>query len=400
MSQKLLRALVDWKAPLKQLKRNRTAVPQLFSSPECVSAGGAVSAAVIDFREYCAPGREKELSDFLYKASHMVANTAQKHARVVALTTSHGTNLQAGMVEGLVRSLSKELAGKGGVVNMINVTNDSKDARVGACDFFASDGAAFVNGQRVDIEQPDRKSLEYYENRAKGKAVVTGAARGIGFETVKELKRLGFDVYGVDHPGGDFTALEKLGVEGVVKVDVTDESSGNVIGDKVGGDVNLMVHAAGITRDKTMKRMKPNLWDDVLSVNLFAIQRIDQQLIESGVYNNGARIIGISSTSGVAGNLGQGNYAASKSGLIGYIEDMNGKHEEFSWNNVAPGFIKTDMTANLPLINEVVTTRVLTPLMTMGEPDDVAGVIGWLGVGGKGVRGQTVRVCGGMLAGR
>lgn len=337
----------------------------------------------------------------MFDSSKLIATNAVKDARIVALsTTCNDSMVHASMVEGLVRSLSKELAGRGGVMNMINVTNESEGREVGACDLFTSGRAAFVNGQRVDVEQPDEESLKYYESRGKGKAVVTGAARGIGFETVKELKQLGFDVYGVDHPTGDFGALEKLGVEGILKLDVTDENAGKLIGSEFGGDMNLMVHAAGITRDKTMKKMTSKMWDDVLSVNLFSIQRMDGQLIEAGAYNDGARIVGVSSTSGVAGNLGQGNYAASKSGLIGYAEDMNRKYEKYSWNNVAPGFIKTDMTSNLPLMNEVVTTRVLTPLGTMGEPEDVAAVIGWLGVGGKGVRGQTLRVCGGMLAGR
>jgi len=161
-----------------------------------------------------------------------------------------------------------------------------------------------------------------------------------------------------------------------------------------------MIHAAGITRDKSMKRMSSQLWRDVLNVNLFSIQRIDQQLIEDKGYKGGARIVGVSSTSGIAGNIGQGNYATSKSGLMGYAEDMNGRHPEYTFNNVAPGFIQTDMTSNLPLVNEVVATRILTPLKAAGRPEDVAGAIGWLGVGGMGIRGQTLRVCGGMMVGR
>jgi len=116
------------------------------------------------------------------------------------------------MVEGLVRSLSKELAGRGGVMNMVNVMNES-EGNIAACEFFTSGKSAFINGQRVNVQQPDEESLKFYESRARGTAVVTGAARGIGFETAKEMLSLGFDIYGVDHPAGDFGALESLGVK-------------------------------------------------------------------------------------------------------------------------------------------------------------------------------------------
>ncbi|MDH1103971.1 SDR family oxidoreductase, partial [Pseudomonas mosselii] len=165
--------------------------------------------------------------------------------------------------------------------------------------------------------------------------------------------------------------------------------------------LDIVVHNAGITRDKTLANMTPEYWDAVLAVNLKAPQVLTEALFEGGKLHAGARITLLASVSGIAGNRGQSNYAASKAGLIGFAQAWAPRLAEqgASINAVAPGFIETHMTAAMPMgLREA--GRRLSSLGQGGLPQDVAEAIAWLSQPGSGtVNGQALRVCGQALMG-
>ena len=168
------------------------------------------------------------------------------------------------------------------------------------------------------------------------------------------------------------------------------------------GGVDIVVHNAGITRDKLLVNMDAARWNSVMAVNLQAQLDITQALLDAdGVLKDGARIVCVSSQSGIAGNRGQTNYAASKAGVIGMVRAWGPAFAErgATINAVAPGFIVTEMTAKMPLGTREVGSR-LNSLQQGGLPVDVAETIAWLSQPGSGgVNGQTVRVCGQSLLG-
>ena len=162
-----------------------------------------------------------------------------------------------------------------------------------------------------------------------------------------------------------------------------------------------MVHNAGITRDKTLANMTPEYWDAVLAVNLNAPQVLTKALIDSGNLHDNARVVLLASISGIAGNRGQTNYAASKAGLIGLAQAWAPQLKErgISINAVAPGFIETQMTAHIPFALREAGRR-MSSLGQGGLPQDVAEAVAWLGQPGSGaVSGQALRVCGQSLLG-
>jgi 3-oxoacyl-[acyl-carrier protein] reductase len=161
------------------------------------------------------------------------------------------------------------------------------------------------------------------------------------------------------------------------------------------------VHNAGITRDKKLANMRPDQWDQVLDVNLSAQERIDDALLADGVLNAGGRIVSVSSISGIAGNVGQANYATSKAGVIGMVQSMAPvlAAKDITINAVAPGFIETAMTAAVPLVTREVGRR-MNSLAQGGLPVDVAETVAWFAnPASGGVTGNVVRVCGQSLLG-
>jgi 3-oxoacyl-[acyl-carrier protein] reductase len=161
------------------------------------------------------------------------------------------------------------------------------------------------------------------------------------------------------------------------------------------------VHNAGVTRDKTLGRMTEEMWSTVLGINLTAEERINDALFEHGVLRENGRICCVSSISGVAGNVGQANYATSKAGVIGMVEALApevAKHK-VTINAVAPGFIETKMTQAMPIARREVSRR-MNSLSQAGLPVDVAETIAWYASpGSAGVNGNVVRVCGQSMIG-
>jgi 3-oxoacyl-[acyl-carrier protein] reductase len=186
--------------------------------------------------------------------------------------------------------------------------------------------------------------------------------------------------------------------------DITDAGAPKQIASHVleaHGGVDVVVHNAGITRDKTLGRMSEDLWDSVLAVNLNAPQRIDRELFERKAVRDGGRIIAVSSISGIAGNAGQTNYSTSKAGIIGFVQAWAPVvfKQGVTLNAVAPGFIETQMTAAMPIPTREAGRR-MNSLSQGGLPVDVAETIAWFASPGSGsVNGNVVRVCGQSLLG-
>jgi 3-oxoacyl-[acyl-carrier protein] reductase len=165
------------------------------------------------------------------------------------------------------------------------------------------------------------------------------------------------------------------------------------------GGVDIVVNNAGITRDKTLARMKPEQWDSVLGINLSAVIRTTAAL-EPILRDNG-RIVCLSSIAGLAGNVGQTAYAASKAGIVGFVRATAERLADrgATSNAIAPGFIETRMTAAVPIAIREVARR-LSALGQGGLPEDVAQAIVFLASpGAQGITGRTLRVCGGAFVG-
>jgi 3-oxoacyl-[acyl-carrier protein] reductase len=166
------------------------------------------------------------------------------------------------------------------------------------------------------------------------------------------------------------------------------------------GGVDIVVHNAGVTRDRMLARMPEATWDQVIDINLAAVLAINTKLLE-GALRDGGRVISLSSIAGIAGNTGQTNYSASKAGLIGMTRKLaqDLATRGITVNAVAPGFIETRMTAAVPtMIREV--GRRLAALAQGGQPEDVARTIDFLASpGAAGITGQVLRVCGGAFLG-
>ena len=167
------------------------------------------------------------------------------------------------------------------------------------------------------------------------------------------------------------------------------------------GGLDVLVHNAGVTRDRTIAKMPADRWSELMDINLSSEERINDALLDGGVLPENGRIVCVSSLSGIAGNAGQTNYATSKAGVIGMVEALAPSLAERAQtiNAVAPGFIETQMTAAMPLgVREV--GRRMNSLRQGGLPVDVAETVAFFASpASAGVNGNVVRVCGQSLLG-
>lgn len=237
-------------------------------------------------------------------------------------------------------------------------------------------------------------------------AVVTGAARGIGAAIARTLHRDGATLVVVDIPAaGDHLAAVANAVRGTaLQLDISREDAGQrIIEHAVSrhGRLDIVIHNAGITRDKLLANMDQGRWNSVLAVNIAAQLRINEALLASNHFRDSPRIVSVASTSGIAGNRGQTNYAASKGGVIGMVRATAPLLAEChgSINAVAPGFIETEMTARIPFATREIARR-LNSLQQGGQPGDVAEAIAFLASDAAGgITGEVLRVCGQNLVG-
>ena len=319
-------------------------------------------------------------------------------------------------LEGIVRSVGKELR-KGATANLVRVdlhgeTPTTATDLASTLWFFLQGRSAYVSGQVVRVghaaegRATEIGSARPYEGQI---VVVTGAGRGIGAGIAEVFARDGALVVAVDVPAGGqglASVANKIGGT-ALQLDITAPDAGARIAAHVAqrfgeaARIHTIVHNAGITRDKLLANTDEDRWGSVLEVNLAAQVRINDVLLRPdlpGGLDDGGRIIGVASTSGIAGNRGQTNYAASKAGVVGLVRAMGADprlaERGITVNAVAPGFIETEMTAKIPLATREVARRI-NSLQQGGKPVDVAETIAWLAEpASAALTGQVVRVCG------
>ncbi|MGX7677044.1 3-oxoacyl-ACP reductase [Plantactinospora sp. DSM 117369] len=347
----------------------------------------------------------------LFDFFHPLARALRPSGRVVVFGTppeSCGTPREATAqraLEGLTRSIGKEF-GRGTTAQLVYVAPGAERAVESTLRFLLSGRSAYVSGQVVRIGPAEVPEVDWARPLEGRIALVTGAARGIGAKVAEVLAADGAQVVALDVPAaGDALAEVANAVGGTaVQLDLTAPDAPLRLADHLAdrhGRVDVLVHNAGITRDKTLGRMSPDWWDSVLEVNLTSQERINDVLLDRELIPRGGRLIGVSSIAGIAGNRGQTNYATSKAGVIGLVHSMAPVLAErgITVNAVAPGFIETRLTARIPLVLREAGRR-MNSMAQGGLPVDVAQAIAWFASpGSAGVTGNVVRVCGQSLLG-
>lgn len=369
--------------------------------------GGPVQAVVFD-----ASGlQNSEQGEALYACFHEVVRSIQPCGRVLVLgrppeeCTDPRQAVVQRALEGFVRALGKELK-RGITAQTLWVSQGAEPHLTGALGFLLSPRSAYVSGQVLRLQAVgDPVAFDGARPLAGQKIMVTGAARGIGAAIAKVLARDGAQVIGVDVPQAQ-DALQQVmaDIQGkAMPLDITTPSAIDALTQaaQADGGWDGVVHNAGITRDKTLARMAPHGWNTLVQVNLVAPELITQALLEAGALKPKARLVCVSSISGIAGNVGQTNYAYSKAGVIGLVQAWAPRlaRQGMAINAVAPGFIETQMTASIPLAIREAGRR-MNAMGQGGQPVDVAEAIAWLlSPASQGVNGQVLRVCGQSLIG-
>ena len=367
-------------------------------------------ALVVDASALSGPADLKQLYTFLHTHLPRLARSG----RVVVLGRPVDEARSAlvasarAALEGFTRSLAKELGAKGATANLVYVSEGAEERAACVLRFLLSYASAFVTAQPLRVTSTAAWSGEDpWSKPLSGKiALVTGSARGIGEATARVLAAEGAHVVCLDRPDDDeplSVVAREIGGTPLL-CDVLDPNAGALIAGelkKLHGGVDIVVHNAGVTRDRTLARMPESNWDMVIGVNLEAVLRITDTLVSEQALRDHGRIVSLASISGIAGNTGQTNYAASKAGVIGFTRALAAQvaPRGLTVNAVAPGFIETRMTAAVPVVVREAGRR-LSALGQGGQPQDVGRAIAFFAEpGSAGVTGQVLRVCGGALLG-
>ncbi len=374
---------------------------------ERAGAEGRAKALVFDATGISDSTELVELQRFFYPA----VGRLERSGRVVVLGTppaeagSARAHTAQRALEGFTRSLAKEIGGRGATAQLVYVAKGGEDQLESTLRFLLSPRSAYVSGQVITVGKGVAPAPEIdWDRPLDGKtALVTGASRGIGAAIAETLAADGAIVVGLDIP----QAAEDLGrvtaaIDGdAIELDITADDAPERIAERFADGLDVVVHNAGVTKDRTIAKMPEERWATLMEINLSSEERINDALLEGGRLAENGRIVCVSSMSGIAGNSGQTNYAASKAGVIGMVEAMAPElaKRRATINAVAPGFIETQMTAAMPIgVREA--GRRMSSLAQGGLPVDVAEAIAWFASpASTGVNGNTVRVCGQNLLG-
>jgi len=349
----------------------------------------------------------------LHTFFHPVIRQLAPSGRVVVLgtppedTASTHEHIAQRALEGFTRSVGKE-AKRGATAQLVYVAPEAAPAGFeSTLRFLLSGKSAYVSGQVIRVRAHDAAAPADWDKPLQGKvAVVTGAARGIGAAIAEVLSRDGAHVVCADvAPAGEALSKTANAVGGsALALDVTAADAGATLSSHLlerHGGADIIVHNAGITRDKTLGGMDIDRWNAVLGVNLAAPEGLTAELTERGALREGGRVIGVSSIAGIAGNNGQTNYGTSKAGVIGLVEALAPElaKRDITINAVAPGFIETQMTAAVPIVIREAGRR-MNSMTQGGLPVDVAETVAYFASpASAAVTGQVVRVCGQSLLG-
>jgi 3-oxoacyl-[acyl-carrier protein] reductase len=376
-----------------------------IGAPRPEKSDSPVKALVLDATGIEDSTQLVELQRFFYPNVKRV----QRSGRVVVLgTPPAGLPPRAATaqraLEGFTRSLGKEI-GRGVAVQLVYVAEGAEAEIDSTLRFLLSPRSAYVSGQVVEIgpgvaEAPEIEWARPLEGRT---ALVTGASRGIGEAIATVLHRDGAKLVLLDVPAlsEDLLDVADRLVAETIELDITEEEAPGRIAEALSGGVDIVVHNAGVTRDRTIAKMPEDRWTSLMEINLSSEERINDELLERKLLRKNGRIVCVSSMSGIAGNSGQTNYATSKAGVIGMVEALAPELAKrgATINAVAPGFIETQMTAAMPIpVREA--GRRMNSMSQGGLPVDVAETIAWFASpASTGVNGNVVRVCGQSLLG-
>ena len=377
-------------------------------NPDATSPGQRFKALIFDASGIASSDELGRAWAFL----HPVMGRMMSCGRVIVLAASPEdcqppAAIAQRALEGLIRTVGKEV-GRGSTAQLVCVRPGAEAGLEATLRFLLSPRSAFVSGQvvRVGPEVAAAGPIDWRSPLTGRVALVTGAARGIGAAIADVLARDGAHVVGLDVAAMSDELAAVTGALGgsSLVADITDDGAPAAIADHLlaeHGGVDVVVHNAGVTRDKMLRRMSEEQWNRVIAINLTAPERIDRELMAREVVRRNGRIIGISSISGIAGNAGQANYSTSKAGVIGLVDAEAPALATLgvTLNAVAPGFIETRMTAAIPFAIREAGRR-MNSLAQGGLPVDVAETIAWLAhPASSGVTGNVVRVCGQSLLG-
>ncbi|MER8195586.1 3-oxoacyl-ACP reductase [Streptomyces microflavus] len=346
----------------------------------------------------------------VHAALHPVVRSLAPGGRIVVLGTvpspdDHHQAAAQQALEGFVRSLGKEI-GRGSTVQLVRIpAGGAAQAAESTLRFLLSPRSVYVSGQVIELTTaapgPAADPAAPLTGRT---ALVTGAARGIGAAVSSVLARDGARVIALDVPGSreelERTA-DRLGAT-ALPLDITAPDAADRIAAAAPDGLGVLVHNAGITRDRRLANMPADRWASVIEVNLDSVLRTTDELLKAGVITRGGRIVATASIAGIAGNTGQTNYAASKAGIIGLVRSLGPRaaaDHGVTVNAVAPGFIETKMTAAVPFFIREAGRR-MNSLSQGGLPVDVAEAVAWFAQpDSTAVNGQVLRVCGQSLLG-
>jgi 3-oxoacyl-[acyl-carrier protein] reductase len=378
------------------------------------SAIRLIEPSAVSFQAIIFDGSQLENTselDLLWSQLHQLLPRLAKNGRLILLASasvglpSADAAAAASALAGFSRSIAKELGAFGSTANLLTVHQGAEQSLLPVVEFFLSKASCYITGQVLPVQAAAVPFADKHSPLAGKTALVTGAARGIGAAIAKTLSGQGAHVIGLDIPQSERALVQLMeSLNGTsLLLDISLPDSAVQLSHwlaQQGIQPDILVHNAGITRDKFFHRMTEQQWQQTLEINLRAVQRITGTLLAQQQIQSNGRVLFLSSMNGLAGQKGQTNYASSKAALVGYCQWLAQQEQRgITFNAIAPGFIETAMTEAMPLLPREVGRR-LNSLRQAGLAEDVAQTVAFFArPDATGLNGTVLRVCGQCLIG-